>query len=87
LPCGVAVDALAGDVGDVELRRLVDALFAVGPFDLEAFLLEQALVVGDEFGKALERCSRLKPQGHHGYLPKGHWLELKSDQSALTSIE
>ena len=49
-------------IGDVELRGLVDALLAIGPFDGEAFLLEQALVVGDQLRQSLERRGGFEPQ-------------------------
>ncbi len=52
---GERVDPLVA--GDVQLRSLVDILFAIGPLDRDAFLLEEALVVGDKLGKPLERCS------------------------------
>jgi hypothetical protein len=54
----VAIEAAGVLVaGDVHLGALVDALLAVHPFDLDAFLLEQALGIRDELGQSLEwRC-------------------------------
>ena len=42
-------------VGNVGTRAPVDPGFAVGPFDDQAFLFEQAFAVGDQFAQALER--------------------------------
>ena len=49
---GERIDALGR--GDVDLDLLFDADFAVGPLDVEAFLGEQAFVIGHDFGKPLE---------------------------------
>src|SRR5712692_5329399 len=39
------------------------------PFDVESFLLEQALVVGDQLGQTLERGGRLQYEPLHGTPP------------------
>ena len=46
----------------IKLRGLVDVLFAIRPFDGEPFLLEQALVIGDELGEPLERGGRFQSE-------------------------
>ena len=60
---GERVDAFR--VGDVRLDFLLDAGFAVGPFDLEAFLGEQAFVIGDELRQSLERRGRFQYEFFH----------------------
>jgi hypothetical protein len=60
---GEWVDALR--IGDVRLDLLLDAGFAVGPFDVEALLGEQAFVIGNEFRQALERRGRFQYELFH----------------------
>src|SRR5882672_10175823 len=57
---------LAGDAGVGFLR---DALVAVCPFDLEAFLLEQALVIRHQFRQTLEGRRRLQDKPLHCHSP------------------
>src|ERR1700722_9440817 len=47
------------------LDLLLDAGFAVGPLDLEAFLGKQAFVIGHEFGQTLERRGRFQYEFFH----------------------
>jgi hypothetical protein len=52
------------------LGRLDAGLVAVGPFDREALAREQALVVGDQLGQALERRGRFEDEGLHPKSPR-----------------
>src|SRR5262249_4490911 len=56
-----------GDVAPVLL--LLRAGVTVDPFEVESFLLEQALVVGDQLGQTLERGGRLQYEPLHGTPP------------------
>jgi chromosome segregation ATPase len=47
------IDALVAR--HVQLRSLIDSGFAIGPFYCDAFLREQAFVIGDKFCEPLER--------------------------------
>ena len=81
---GEGVDALrAGDVG---LDLLLDALLAVGPFDREPFLREQALVVGDQLRQPLERRRGLQHQLFHGRvsLPLSRAQDVRVDRARTT---
>src|SRR5262249_21417953 len=64
---GEGIDALGA--GDVGLDLLLHALLAVGPLDLESFLREQPLVIGDELGQSLERRRRFQDELLHGLAP------------------
>src|SRR2546425_7391910 len=56
--------------GDINHRLLrLRAGVTVDPFDVEPFLLEQALVVGDQLGQTLERGGRLQYEPLHGTPP------------------
>ena len=61
------VDALGA--GDVRLNLLLHALFAVSPFDVQALLFEQALVIGDQLRQALERRGAFQNELLHASLP------------------
>src|SRR5262249_45609081 len=50
---------------DIRGDALADALVAVGPFDLQTLFFEEAFVVGDELGQALEWLSRFQRQFLH----------------------
>ena len=58
-------------IGDVQLRAFIDALLTVHPLDLDAFLLEQTLVIGHELGQALKRRSGFQSQCLHRFLSIG----------------
>ena len=58
-------------IGDVQLRAFVDALLTVHPLDLDAFVLEQTLVIGHELGQALKRRSGFQSQCLHRFLSIG----------------
>src|SRR6185503_6613519 len=64
---GERVEALR--TGDADVGGLVGAL-AVDPLDLEAFLLEQALVVGDELRQPLEWRRGFQNERFHGRAPR-----------------
>jgi hypothetical protein len=49
----------------VDVGRLLDVLLAVGPFDREALVLEQAFVVGDKLRQSLERGGGFEDQLLH----------------------
>src|SRR6266852_8707012 len=53
---------LAGDAG---VGLLLDTLVAVCPFDSQAFLLQQALVIGHQFRQTLEGRRRLQDKPLH----------------------
>src|SRR2546427_8640687 len=56
--------------GDIDHGLLLlRASFTVDPFDVEPFLLEQALVIGDQLGQTLERGGRLQYEPLHGTPP------------------
>src|SRR5204863_8168390 len=64
---GERVEAfLAGDLG---VGLLLDALIAVRPLDLKAFLLEQAFVIRHQFRQALEGRCRLQDKLLHCHSP------------------
>ena len=70
LPCSNSLPWLANGLtsfglGDGDVGLLLDALVAVGPFDREPFLLEQALVIGDQFRQSLERRGGFQNQLLH----------------------
>ena len=79
-------------IGDVQLRAFVDALLAVHPLDLDAFLLEQTLVIGHELGQALKRRGGFQSQCLHRFLSIGvldklsfiKWLTFSLLSNALT---
>src|SRR5262249_57491667 len=56
--------------GDIDHGLLfLRAGVAVDPFDVESFLLEQALVVGDQLGQTLKRGGRLQYEPFMARLP------------------
>src|SRR5262249_25650035 len=65
---GEGIDVLG--IGDVALDLLLHALLAIGPFDREAFLGKQALVIGDELGQALEGGGGLQDELLHADAPR-----------------
>ena len=73
LPCfeqGAVADERVGalHVGQRGVGGLDAGLVAVGPLDLDAFLREQALVVGHQFGQSLERRGGFQDELFHGRL-------------------
>src|SRR5262249_14912656 len=65
--------------GDVHLRALVDALFAVDPFDPEALLFEQSFIIGYKFSESLEGGCRFKSDD---FLHRSHSHNLKTPATA-----
>src|SRR5262245_10934484 len=64
---GEWIDALRAGDRDVDL--LLDALLAVGPFHVKAFLLEQALLIGNQLRQSLEWRGGLEHQRLHVSAP------------------
>src|SRR6516165_4174670 len=74
-------------IGDVELRAFVDVLLAVGPLDLDAFLLEQPLVVGDQFRQSLEGGGRFQNQIlEHASAPRVRRRRRRAGASSRTQV-
>src|SRR5258708_4615044 len=69
--------------GDVDLGRPVDAGVAVGPLDDQAFLFEQALLIGHQLGEALEGRRRLQHQFLHIQLRTNRWTTFRLPRTAL----
>src|SRR5688500_7493738 len=61
-------------IRDMQLRAFVEALLTVHPLNLDAFLFEQPLVIGDELGQALKRRSGFQSQCLHRFLPVGRYV-------------
>src|SRR5881296_356463 len=68
---------------DVTLGLLLDAGFAIHPFDNETFPLEQTLIVSDQLRQTLEWCGGFQDQPSHDGSP--HSQAFSSRLSANTS--